>query len=84
MSSKAFHSMGCMKVCLWRTGMLRDRLETFSLAYPCTGRYLKRVNTFKYLGSTLEEDGELDAEFPTACRKVGRTNWKRMSGVFGD
>ena len=36
------------------------------------GETLKRVKTFTYLGSTLAEDGELDAS-PTECRAGGRT-----------
>ena len=36
------------------------------------GEPLKRVKTFTYLGSTLAEDGELDAEV-TECRAGGRT-----------
>ena len=47
--------------------MLQDRLEA---AIPVLGHIhlqehsVKRVNTFKYIGSTLAEDGELDAEVP--------------------
>ena len=40
------------------------------------GETLKRVKTFTYLGSTLAEDGELDAEVThrvLPCRAGGRT-----------
>ena len=47
------------------------------------GETLKRVKTFTYLGSTLAEDGELDAEV-THRVQSGRKNWKRVSGVLCD
>ena len=37
------------------------------------GETLKRVKTFTYLGSTLADDGELDAEVTHQCRAGGRT-----------
>ena len=42
---------------------------------------MKRVKTFTYLGSTLEEDGELHAEV-THRVQSGWTNWKRVAGVM--
>ena len=45
------------------------------------GETVKRVKTFTYLGSTLAEDGELDAEV-THRVQSGRKNWKRVSGVL--
>ena len=47
------------------------------------GETVKRVTTFTYLGSTLAEDGELDAEV-THRVQSGWTNWKRVSGVLCD
>ena len=47
------------------------------------GETLKRVKTFTYLGSTLAEDGELDAEV-THRVQSGWKNWKRVSGVLCD
>ena len=47
------------------------------------GETVKRVKTFTYLGSTLAEDGELDAEV-THRVQSGWKNWKRVSGVLGD
>ena len=44
------------------------------------GENLERVNTFKYLGATLAENGDLDAEM-THRIQSGWKNWKR---VFGD
>ena len=44
---------------------------------------VKRVNTFTYLGSTLAEDVELDAEV-THRLQSGWKNWKRVSGVLCD
>ena len=45
--------------------------------------HLKRVKTFTYLGSTLAEDGELDAEV-THRVQSGWKNWKRVSVVLCD
>ena len=42
---------------------------------------LKRVEEFKYLGSTISEDGGLDTEI-THRIKAGWKNWKKMSGVL--
>ena len=47
------------------------------------GETVKRVNTFTYLGSTLAEDGELDAEV-TYRVPSGWKNWKRVFGVLCD
>ena len=43
------------------------------------GVNLERVSTFKYLGSTLTENGDLHAEM-THRIQSGWTNWKRISG----
>ena len=43
----------------------------------------KRVRTFTYLGSTLAEDGELDADV-THRVQSGWKNWMRVSGVLCD
>ena len=47
------------------------------------GEEVKRVKPFKYLGSTLAEDGELDAEVNHRVRS-GWRNWKNVSGVLCD
>ena len=47
------------------------------------GETVKRVKTFTYLGSTLAEDGELDAEV-THRVQSGWKNWKRVTGVLCD
>ena len=47
------------------------------------GETVKRVKTFKYLGSTLAEDGELDVEV-TRRVQSGWKSWKRVSGVLCD
>ena len=47
------------------------------------GEAVKRVKTFTYLGSTLAEDGELDAKV-THRVQSGWKNWKRVSGVLCD
>ena len=47
------------------------------------GHNLERVNTFKYLGATLAENGELDAEM-THIIQTGWQNWKRVSGILCD
>ena len=45
------------------------------------GDNLERVTTFKYLGSTLAENGDLDAKM-TNTMQSGRENWKRESEVL--
>ena len=47
------------------------------------GENLERVNTFKYLGATLAENGDLDAEM-THRIQSGWKNWKRISGILCD
>ena len=47
------------------------------------GETVNRVNTFTYLGPTLAEDGELDAEV-THRVQSGWKNWERVSGVLCD
>ena len=47
------------------------------------GQNLERVNTFKYLGATLAENGDLDAEM-THRIQAGWQNWKRVSGILCD
>ena len=44
---------------------------------------LERVNTFKYLGATLAENGDLDAEM-THIIQPGWKNWKSISGILCD
>ena len=39
------------------------------------------MKTFKHLGSTLAEDGELDAEVTHRVQSRWK-NWKRVSGVL--
>ena len=45
------------------------------------GENLERVNTFKYLGATLAENGDLDAEMAYRIQSVGK-NWRRISGIL--
>ena len=47
------------------------------------GQNLERVYTFKYLGATLAENGDLDAEM-THRIQSGWQNWKRVSGILCD
>ena len=47
------------------------------------GEILKRVDRFKYLGSTVAEDGELDGEINHRIQS-GWKNWKNMTGVLCD
>ncbi len=44
---------------------------------------LERVNTFKYLGATLAENGDLDTEM-THRIQSGWKNWKRISRILCD
>ena len=41
------------------------------------------MNTFKYLGATLAENGDLDTEM-THRLQSGWKNWKRISGILCD
>ena len=47
------------------------------------GERLNRVGKFKYLGSTVAGDGNLDAEI-THRVQAGWRNWRKMSGVLCD
>ena len=47
------------------------------------GENLERMNTFKYLGATLAENGDLDTEM-THRIQSGWKNWKRISGILCD
>ncbi len=47
------------------------------------GENLERVNTFKYIGATLAENGDLDTEM-THRIQPGWKNWKRISGIMCD
>ena len=47
------------------------------------GENLERMNTFKYLGATLAENGDLDTEM-THRIQSGWKNWKRISGNLCD
>ena len=47
------------------------------------GEEVKRVKTFKYLGSTLADDGKLDTEVNHRVQS-GLRNWKKVSGVLCD
>ncbi len=47
------------------------------------GEIIKRVDKFKYLGSTVAEDGSLDAEIAHRIQ-CGWRNWKNVSGVLCD
>ena len=47
------------------------------------GQNLERVNIFIYLGATLADNGDLDAEM-THRIQSGWNNWKRVSGILCD
>ena len=47
------------------------------------GEVLKKVPRFRYLGSTVMEDGDLEAE-TTHRIQAGWKNWKKVSGVLCD
>ena len=44
------------------------------------GHNLERVNTFKYLGATLAENGDLDAEMTHRIQ----SGWKKREEGIGD
>ena len=47
------------------------------------GENLERMNTFKYLGATLAENGDLDTEMMHRLQS-GWKHWKRISGILCD
>ena len=47
------------------------------------GQNVERMNTFKYLGATLAENGDLDAEM-THIIQSGLKHWKMVSGILCD
>ena len=47
------------------------------------GQNFERVNTFKYLGATLAENGDVDAEM-THRIQSGWKHWERVSGILRD
>ena len=47
------------------------------------GENFERLNTFKYLGAKLAENGDLDAEM-THRIQPGWKNWKRIPGILCD
>ena len=57
--------------------------ELFDMILDVQGETLTKVKTITYLGSTLSEDGELDAEITNRVQS-GWKNWKRVSGVLCD
>ena len=44
--------------------------------------HLERLNTFKYIGATVADNGDLDAEMTHI--KSGWKNWKRVSEILCD
>ena len=48
------------------------------------GENLERVTTFKYLGATLTDNGELDAKMTHIIQSGWKKNWKSVSGVLCD
>ena len=44
---------------------------------------LPQVNEFKYMGSTLQSDGDMNTE-ETKRTRYGWNNWRKMSGVLCD
>ena len=47
------------------------------------GENLERVNTFKYIGATLADKGDVDSEM-THRIQSGWKNWKCVSGILCD
>ena len=47
------------------------------------GENLDRMNTFKYLGATLAENGDLDTEMTHRLEPEWK-HWKRISGILCD
>ena len=61
---------------------MKDRGLKINRKKTVYGQNFERVNTFKYLGATLAENGVLDAEM--THRIQGWKNWKRVSGILCD
>ena len=60
------------------TGVERDDGEV-----TMGGVVIPRVEKFKYLGSIVEERGDIDEDISHRIR-TGRQNWKKISGVLCD
>ena len=71
-----------LKICRSKTEYLGCNEHQYA-DIQLQGETVTRVKTFIYLGSTLAEDGELDAEV-THRVQSGWKNWKRVSGVLCD
>ena len=50
---------------------------------PVTGEELESVTHFKYLGTSMEEEGGMETEITKRVR-AGWRNWKKCSGVLCD
>ena len=72
-------------------GLKISRKKTVYLPFYAQGDYevdieatkVEKVETFKYLGSIIMENGDLKEEV-THRVQVGRNNWKKVSGVLCD
>ena len=70
-----------LKINIKKTVYPRFNLDDGNSDVNIQGENLERVNTFKYLGATLTENGDLDAEM-THRIQSGWKNWKRISGIL--
>ena len=65
----------------WREALEKRRMKVSraKIEYMC----LPQVTEFKYLGSTLQSDGDMNTELnkKTQC---GWNNWRKMSGILCD
>ena len=72
-----------LKISRKKTEYLRLKDDDEDGEVRLQGEVLKRVEKFKYLGSTVAEDCELEAEINHRIQ-VGWMNWKKVSGVLCD
>ena len=90
MKRKRSNKNQCWRRALEDSGLKVSRLKTDYLSFNhesvgdvrLEGNTMKRVHNFKYLGSTVAENGDLDREI-THRIQAGWKNWK-MSGVLWD
>ena len=71
-----------LKIIRKKTGYLGCNAHQYAEIH-LQGETVKRVKTFTHLGSTLADDGELDAKV-THRVQSGWKNWKRVSVVLCD
>ena len=72
-----------MKVNRRKTECVNERQDNGSSTVKMQGEDVAKVEDFKYLGSTVQSNGECGREVKTRVQ-AGWNGWRRMSGVICD